>query len=126
MRIRRHRHWWRAAVGLLIAYAFCLQALLGSVLAAQAATGPSFVDGAVICMAHVDGGTEVDEQNPAKVIHCAVCVLAPLAHALAPDRVIAPLRLATRSAPFPFVSAEAWIAFHKAKSNLSQGPPPTA
>jgi hypothetical protein len=126
MRILRQRRYWRAAIGLLMAYALCVQTLLGSDLAAQAAGAPSLADGLIICTSHSDGAADTDSGQPVKAGHCAYCLLAPLSDALAPARVAAPLRLATRSDPLPFVFGGTCVAFPVAKSNLSRGPPPTA
>jgi hypothetical protein len=114
---------WRAAVGLIAAYALVLQALLAYSIAAQAAANGD-VSGSffVICKSDSDG-TTVDGAPAKPSTHCPVCTLAHDVAGPVPDVAALPLAPAVVSQSTPFVTAQACLSFHRARAGLTRAPP---
>ena len=115
---------WRAAVGLIAAYALVLQALLAYSIAAQAAANGD-VSGSffVICKTDSDGD---DGRWPAPAkptTHCPICTLALDAAGAVPEVAALPLPHAVRCSPTPFVTAQACVSYHRARAGLTRAPP---
>ena len=116
---------WRAAVGLIAAYALVLQALLAYSIAAQAAaTGD--VSGAffVICKNDSNGMTAEGGAAPAKPsTHCPICTLSHGVTGPVPDVAELPLPYAVPAVATPFVTAQACLSYHRARAGLTRAPP---
>jgi len=116
---------WRAAVGLIAAYALVLQALLAYSIAAQAAASGD-VSGAffVICKTDSDGAAGEGGAAPAKPsTHCPICTLAHDTAGFVPAALELPLPHAVVSQSTPFVTAQACLSFHRARAGLTRAPP---
>jgi DUF2946 family protein len=109
---------WIATVA---AYALALQALLGSVIVAQAANNP---DAFVICTAS-DDGSAVGHGGTQQRVHenCALCTLAKNAHAiLADDHTALPAPVAYTA--IRLAQATARIAAYRSPTGQYQRGPP--
>jgi hypothetical protein len=119
------KHFWRRAIGLIAAYAFLLQSFLALSMVTQAAAAGSLSHGGtffVLCLSD-DSAAKDDTGAPAKLVtHCPACTLAA-SSGVAPEPVALPEQLAYAEQRTPFVSAEACIAFHQARSGLTRAPP---
>ena len=105
---------------MVAAYAFALQALLGAVLASQAAIAGS--DPFVICYASEDG-TPVDHGKPQAHETCVLCTLAKGSHAiLGVDKVSVPVEFAF-SAVRVSLSVERIAAYRSPTGQYQTGPP---
>jgi hypothetical protein len=114
---------WRAAVGLIAAYALVLQALLAYSIAAQAAANGD-VSGSffVICKTDSDG-TSVDGAPAKPTTHCPICTLVHDTAGPVPDVAALPLPHAVVSQSTPFVTAQACVSYHRARAGLTRAPP---
>jgi hypothetical protein len=118
------KHFWRRAIGLIAAYAFLLQSFLALSMVTQAAAAGSLSHGGtffVLCLSD-DSTAKDDTGTPKPVTHCPACTLATSA-GVAPEPVALPEQLTYIEQRTPFVSAEACIAFHQARSGLTRAPP---
>lgn len=122
------KHFWRRAIGLIAAYAFVLQSLLALSMVTQAAAAGSLSHGGtffVLCLSD-DGAAKDDASAPAKpVTHCPACTLAT-ASGVSPEPAALPEQLSYVEQRTPFITAEACIAFHQARSGLTRAPPRNA
>ena len=118
------KHFGRRAIGLIAAYAFVLQSVLSLSIVSQAAAAGSLSHGGtffVLCLSD-DGAAKDDSGVPKPVTHCPACTLAT-ASGVAPEPTAIPEQLATIEQRTPFITAEACIAFHQARSGLTRAPP---
>ena len=120
------KHFWRRAIGLIAAYAFVLQSFLALSVVAQAAAAGSLSHGGtffVLCLSD-DGAAKDDAGAPVKpVTHCPACTLATSSAGVAPELTALPEQLSTIEQRTPFITAEACISFHQARSGLTRAPP---
>jgi hypothetical protein len=124
MRILIHPRRWRAAIGLIAAYAVCLQMLLGLQLGIGYSLDGNTFD-PIICTGH--GGDQGSAPGqPSDHAHCPICALQLLNHATLPERAVAPVVFASPADRLGFVSGTACISLHESKSALSRGPPSAA
>ncbi len=121
------KHFGRRAIGLIVAYAFVLQSFLALSVVAQAAAAGSLSHGGtffVLCLSDESGAATNDAGAPVKpVTHCPACTLAASSAGVAPEAAALPQQLAYAEQRTPFVSAEACISFHHARSGLTRAPP---
>jgi hypothetical protein len=118
------KHFWRRAIGLIAAYAFLLQSFLALSMVTQAAAAGSLSHGGtffVLCLSD-DSTAKDDTGAPKPVTHCPACTLAA-SSGVAPEPVALPEQFTYIEQRTPFVSAEACIAFHQARSGLTRAPP---
>ena len=104
-----------------------LQELISMVTQAAAAGslshGGSFF---VLCLNDDGAAEDIGAGNgaPAKpVTHCPVCMLAHDAAGVVPDEAVLPEQVAYTQQRTPFVTAEACVSFHQARSGLTRAPP---
>lgn len=127
------KHIVRRAIGLIAAYAFLLQSFLALSMVSQAAAAGSLSHGGtffVLCLsddgAAKDDGLASKDGAPAKpVTHCPACTLA-VASGVAPEVAALPEQVSYIEQRTPFITAEACIAFHQARSGLTRAPPQNA
>ncbi|MEW6452301.1 MAG: hypothetical protein AB1490_16705 [Pseudomonadota bacterium] len=119
------KHFWRRAIGLVAAYAFLLQSFLALSMVTQAAAAGSLSHGGtffVLCL-NDDSAAKDDASAPIKpVTHCPACTLAVVSGA-APESAALPTQVSYIEQRTPFITAEACIAFHQARSGLTRAPP---
>ena len=122
------KHFGRRAIGLIAAYAFLLQSFLALSMVTQAAAAGSLSHGGtffVLCLSD-DSAAKDDATAPVKpVTHCPACTLA-VASGVAPEPAVLPEQVSYIEQRTPFITAEACIAFHQARSGLTRAPPHNA
>ncbi len=115
---------WRGAVGMTVAYALVLQAMLAYGIAAQAAAqGTGHGSFFVVCLTGDDAAAD-KASGPAKPnTHCPICTLSDAGAALVPGLPVAQAWQPAQASVTPFVTAQACISFHQARAGLSRAPP---
>ena len=121
---------WRAAVGLIAAYAIALQTLFAAFAPLPAnSTGADFGQLSVICFGSGSSGIgdpAAPAQKPSGTFHCVLCGSAVADAAVFPDSVGAPLPPAQFSAGYFLASIETLIAPVPVRAGPARAPPPTA
>jgi hypothetical protein len=129
MGMMRRGKGWRSAVALTIGYALLLQVFFAYALASRAAADPSVFDGSFfsLCLTHDDAGDLTGTSAPTTSgAHCLTCIVSASATATLPDPVPLPQRTASVTAPAPFMSAAACLAYQQSRAGLSRAPPRAA
>ncbi len=116
---------FRAAIGLIAAYALALQTLFAAFAPLPVnAQGIDF--GQAICFGSGNAGTS-DDGAPAPAsgkFHCVLCVSVAAA-AILPDPVTCPAARSATLSPFAPAPIDAFFAPQAARSGLSRAPPLT-
>ena len=127
---RFHQRGWRGAIGMIAAYALVLQAFLAYSLATRAAAqDPGSFSGAFFVICSSQDGPDAGHDGDAKLklnTHCPICTVANFSAATVPDPVALPKLPAAFTARTAFVSADACVAYHRARAGLSRAPPQNA
>lgn len=125
-----HQRGWRGVIGMIAAYALVLQAFLAYSMATQAAAQDlASFSGAffVICSAH-DASDAVDGADAKLKLsaHCPICTLAGSATAILPEPAVLPATPVAFTMRTGFITADACVAYHRARAGLSRAPPQNA
>jgi hypothetical protein len=123
------KHFWRRAIGLIAAYAFLLQSFLALSMVTQAAAAGALSHGGtffVLCLSDDGAGKDIGSTDGAPVkpvTHCPACTLANAAAGVAPEAAVLPEQVSYIEQRTPFITADACISFHQARSGLTRAPP---
>jgi len=125
-----HQRGWRGAIGMIAAYALVLQAFLAYSMATQAAAqDPASFSGAFFVICSSQDGADAPHGDDTKLklnTHCPICTLCGSATAILTDPVALPAMPAAFAVRTTFVTAEACVAYHRARAGLSRAPPQNA